>query len=212
MNCQKIEQYIRECAYRKWEAAGKPQGNGSEFWYQAEEEILRPYRVLHDEDPIKIWKFNPAKRTLSIARNVFCVQFPYLVFAKRHTLYGDYLYLAFAKENDDRVYFPSVPNVNKQFCVCLNRGLGTGHFLNDSTTMKKLLNKFWLSSFDSLSYSWYYSRDALRNYFGGRFAFWEKMSLDEVLKKLNHPIPFDEFLVKVGTDLSDSRMRGLERF
>lgn len=32
---------IRLCAYRKWEAAGKPAGNGVPFWLAAEQELLQ---------------------------------------------------------------------------------------------------------------------------------------------------------------------------
>ncbi len=31
---------IRQLAYEKWEAAGKPSGDGSDFWLQAEKELL----------------------------------------------------------------------------------------------------------------------------------------------------------------------------
>jgi len=31
---------IRQLAYAKWEAAGKPCGDGSDFWLQAEKELL----------------------------------------------------------------------------------------------------------------------------------------------------------------------------
>jgi len=31
---------IRQLAYEKWEAAGRPPGDGSDFWLQAEKELL----------------------------------------------------------------------------------------------------------------------------------------------------------------------------
>jgi Protein of unknown function (DUF2934) len=31
---------IRLCAYRKWEAAGKPAGDGIRFWLEAEQELV----------------------------------------------------------------------------------------------------------------------------------------------------------------------------
>ena len=31
---------IRQLAYERWEAAGKPPGDGSDFWLQAEKELL----------------------------------------------------------------------------------------------------------------------------------------------------------------------------
>ena len=33
------EDRIRDRAYELWEAAGRPEGDGVEFWYQAEHEI-----------------------------------------------------------------------------------------------------------------------------------------------------------------------------
>ena len=32
---------IRLCAYRKWERAGKPTGDGIPFWLQAEQELVQ---------------------------------------------------------------------------------------------------------------------------------------------------------------------------
>ena len=34
-----IENAIREKAYLLWEAAGRPDGDGTEFWLKAEEEL-----------------------------------------------------------------------------------------------------------------------------------------------------------------------------
>lgn len=31
---------IRLCAYRKWEIAGKPIGDGIQFWLEAEQELM----------------------------------------------------------------------------------------------------------------------------------------------------------------------------
>ncbi len=31
---------IRLCAYRKWESAGRPNGDGVQFWLEAEREML----------------------------------------------------------------------------------------------------------------------------------------------------------------------------
>jgi hypothetical protein len=33
------EEAIRLCAYRKWEVAGKPEGDGVPFWIEAEKEL-----------------------------------------------------------------------------------------------------------------------------------------------------------------------------
>ncbi len=32
---------IRLCAYRKWESAGKPSGDGIQFWLEAEQELVQ---------------------------------------------------------------------------------------------------------------------------------------------------------------------------
>jgi hypothetical protein len=32
---------IRLCAYRKWESAGKPTGDGIQFWLEAERELAQ---------------------------------------------------------------------------------------------------------------------------------------------------------------------------
>lgn len=34
------EEDIRLCAYRKWEAAGKPTGDGVLFWLEADQELM----------------------------------------------------------------------------------------------------------------------------------------------------------------------------
>lgn len=34
-----IEETVRERAYLLWEAAGRPEGDGVEFWLRAEEEL-----------------------------------------------------------------------------------------------------------------------------------------------------------------------------
>jgi signal recognition particle GTPase len=32
---------IRLCAYRKWESAGKPTGDGIQFWLEAQQELVQ---------------------------------------------------------------------------------------------------------------------------------------------------------------------------
>lgn len=34
---------IRQLAYRKWEEAGRPEGDGTEFWLQAERELKHAF-------------------------------------------------------------------------------------------------------------------------------------------------------------------------
>lgn len=37
----KSQEVIRVHAYQKWEAAGKPNGDGVNFWLEAEQEVLQ---------------------------------------------------------------------------------------------------------------------------------------------------------------------------
>lgn len=37
---QNLEQAIRECAYGKWDAAGRPDGQADTFWLSAQREVL----------------------------------------------------------------------------------------------------------------------------------------------------------------------------
>ena len=40
---------IRTCAYHKWEAAGRPGGDGVQFWLEAEQELLegKKEKIVH---------------------------------------------------------------------------------------------------------------------------------------------------------------------
>lgn len=42
-NGQLCEESIRLAAYWKWDAAGRPDGDGLEFWLQAEQEMLESH-------------------------------------------------------------------------------------------------------------------------------------------------------------------------
>lgn len=42
-----IQTEIRQLAYQKWEAAGRPPGDGNRFWIEAEEELFGP-NPLHE--------------------------------------------------------------------------------------------------------------------------------------------------------------------
>jgi len=49
-----LEAKIRELAYVKWIEAGRPEGNGIEFWQQAEQELAQrdtPHPVMAGEAP-----------------------------------------------------------------------------------------------------------------------------------------------------------------
>lgn len=43
-----IEEKIRECAYYKWENAGKPDNMETYFWLEAENEIIEYFKSLTD--------------------------------------------------------------------------------------------------------------------------------------------------------------------
>ena len=45
------EKDIRERAYHLWKSAGEPNGNPAEFWYQAEQEIIKENAELGDVPP-----------------------------------------------------------------------------------------------------------------------------------------------------------------
>jgi hypothetical protein len=40
---QQIREATEKLAYKKWQAAGSPQGNGVNFWLEAEKEIMGRY-------------------------------------------------------------------------------------------------------------------------------------------------------------------------
>jgi hypothetical protein len=40
---QPTEDEIRARAFALWEQAGRPEGDGTEFWYRAENELRNPY-------------------------------------------------------------------------------------------------------------------------------------------------------------------------
>jgi hypothetical protein len=43
--CIVPQDLVRARAYRKWELAGKPQGDGIRFWLEAEQELLLPSKT-----------------------------------------------------------------------------------------------------------------------------------------------------------------------
>lgn len=40
IHLETVEDQVRTLAYEKWEAAGYPEGDGTEFWFQAEKEFF----------------------------------------------------------------------------------------------------------------------------------------------------------------------------
>lgn len=47
----KREDRIRRRAYELWQAAGKPPGDGQEFWLQAEAEIAQTDPAIEEDTP-----------------------------------------------------------------------------------------------------------------------------------------------------------------
>lgn len=57
------EEQIRELAYSKWQCAGCPEGDGIDFWLQAEEELTpNPQRVCDKQESRKVAAKVTAKR------------------------------------------------------------------------------------------------------------------------------------------------------
>lgn len=49
--CLRKQQLVRELAYDKWVKAGRPEGDGTDFWLEAEEELFpMPIADLVDDD------------------------------------------------------------------------------------------------------------------------------------------------------------------
>jgi hypothetical protein len=51
------QQTIREAAYHKWEQAGRPHGDGVEFWLESEHELLDPHQP---ESELEVQDLGPA--------------------------------------------------------------------------------------------------------------------------------------------------------
>ena len=50
---QSLEEKIRELAYEKWEQAGRPCGDGRDFWEQAEYELSKSSRSKATSETLK---------------------------------------------------------------------------------------------------------------------------------------------------------------
>lgn len=159
------------------------------------------FSVLYEDRDIEVRKYPPSRRTVYINYNEYFLNFPYMVFAKKtiiqpQELAGTYLYLAFAKEDDNFVYCPSLPNVNNLFCVCLGHEMNTewfGHFQQPiKTSFEELINRFWFTN--SYGY-WGNSGKALAaNY--ARNRKWEKLSAEDVLERLVYcKVALDDLII-----------------
>lgn len=90
-----------------------------------------------------------------------------------------YLYCAFAKEDNEYVYWPAVPNVyDTYWSVCL--GTRDGHFKRPETDLDALIARFWQTEFAG---GWSNSTYALKaNY--GTYHSWQKLSLQQSVDAL----------------------------
>lgn len=51
-----VEEAVRLSAYLKWEAAGKPEGNGANYWLEAEKEHLQRSRTIGERRPVEVYR------------------------------------------------------------------------------------------------------------------------------------------------------------
>jgi hypothetical protein len=171
------------------------------------------FSVLYEDRDIEVRKYPPSRRTVDIDGHEYFLHFPYMVFARRIVIHpdsnqtGTFLYLAFAKEDDNFVYCPPLPNINNLFCVCLGRRSNWyGHFRQSiDTSFEELINRFWFT--DSYGH-WGNSGQALAaNY--ARHRIWEKLSAEEVLERLVYcKVALDDLIIGPwALDYTDGQMQ-----
>jgi hypothetical protein len=170
-----------------------------------------PYKVLseffHDGEGWEVRKYTPQKRTVIVGGREYFLQFPWLVFMKLISKRNAYLSLAFAKEDDFRVYAPLLPNcglyTNRNiWTVCLGSGyteIEYGHYLQRSEIkFDAFVARFWSTRFDSYD-GWDLAKDASYDIFGySRLHAWGRMNLSEILDRLHLPygsISLDDFIL-----------------
>lgn len=166
-----------------------------------------------EEKPrIEIRKYYPQKRLIVAAHREYYLQFPYIIFACRTHSTGSYLYVGFAKQDDGTIYFPSLPNMCPQtYGICLARSYGDGHFKQSvGATLDQLIELFWITEFDPWEYGWEIGHRSLMQNFQGRYNYWKKLSLPEVLTHVSYmPRPFDFFVKRISQHYEDMEMRVL---
>lgn len=140
------------------------------------------FQVLEQGKNFEVRKYPPRKRFVSIAGREYWLPFPYIVFGWR--LYSDcsYLYLGFAKEDDESVFFPAIPNViDPHWCLCLGRH--DGHYRRPEKDMESMIARFWQTSFDSTG-MWPVSERSLKVHYGS-FHAWQALSKSEAVACLD---------------------------
>ena len=164
---------------------------------------------------LEIREYAPIKRTIQFRSlgktSKYHVQLPYQIFVFRITDFyencGKYYewiedwpaaWLAFAKSpiknKQSSVYFPSLPNMDRNFAVCLG-GVGVGvDNGNDEIGPDTIVEHYWNSTFTTSLGS---GLVTLKGYFG-TFEKWEKLSLEQVNRNLTRPCKFGSFLTQGG--------------
>jgi hypothetical protein len=167
---------------------------------------------------VEIREYPPMKRTINYEHEYRCsnpyrIQFPYQIFIfvttdyykKRKNYYENYYgcvatYFAFAKDSiknkESEVYFPALPNTEKNFSVCLGDLMEAYEYDENlpTPTPDEIVDYYWNSTFTvSLSNDLF----TLKQYFGS-FSRWEELSLKQVNENLKWPSKFTTLLKKAG--------------
>lgn len=166
----------------------------------------KKYKILKRVKGLEIRQYFPSKRTIIIANRQYFLPFPYIIFAKAARGRNDYrgkfinynhLLVAFSnrelyRDEDATVFHPALPNVEgRNKSICLDGG---GHYeQSPNLSFNDLLDKFWSFSFNSIK-AWVESDAALHVFFGGRFATWAKLTIEEVLSNLDENNVKDYYL------------------
>jgi len=119
-----------------------------------------------------------------------------LVFGHRKYQKHSYLFLAFAKEDDEFVYWPSVPNVIGRYAaVCL--GYSGGHYKRAATDMDTLIARFWQTQFTDSG--WMECNSSLKTNYGSYRA-WKAMTPQQAVDALEYDRQkLESFVEKVKT-------------
>lgn len=153
----------------------------------------RSYRRLGVNDYIEIREYPPQRRTVSIGRKMFSLQFPYTIFVGVWDCWDDWdecfeevsLSVGFAKKRItsmyDVIYHPVLPHIGagNGLRMCMSGRSYQSQDLGD------LVKDYWCSRFAQFAsgHCSHGSRQALSANFG-RLASWQKLNLDQVVEQL----------------------------
>jgi hypothetical protein len=164
---------------------------------------MSEYDVLYQHETVEIRRYTPQKRTIRSGMQDYFLQMPYMIFARRKDGYGNFLYVAFGKEDDQTVYFPSLGNIQgDSWALCAGRDGGNDEFtMDEEFSFDEMITNFWMSGFATPNPSCFVEAyKALRRNFGGAYKNWQKMSLEEVLLAIRYkPTPLHDFIQIVKT-------------